>query len=235
MKLNCLIIDDEKLAIQLIETYLKKYEQFAVVNTFTDPFLALDYICSEQASSIDVIFLDIQMGEITGLDFLTLLPSKPLIVFTTAHAEYAVKGFELDVIDYLLKPITFVRFSKAISKILSFQTTNDVTNEKSHTYFKYYSDYIRVDFSDILFVKSQRDIIKLKLMNTQLILSDYTMKLFQSKLPANKFVRVHKSYIISLDKIKTVKGGTVEIGGEFIPIGDAYKNDFFSKLKLDLF
>lgn len=235
MSLNCVIIDDEKLAIQLIETYLKKYEQFVVVKTFTDPVLALDFICSEQAPSIDVVFLDIEMGDITGLEFLTILPSKPLIVFTTAHAEYAVKGFELDIIDYLLKPITFVRFSKTISKILNSQSGNDITNEKSYTYFKYYSDYIRVDFSDILFVKSQRDIIKLKLTNKQLILSDYTMKLFEAKLPANQFVRVHKSYIIALSKIKTVKGGTVEIGGEFIPIGDAYKHDFFSKVKMDLF
>lgn len=223
MKIKCVIIDDEPLAISVIEDHLKNFDKVEVVQTFNDPLKAFPVL---QQEKIDVIFLDINMPQMTGFEFIQNLSNKPLIVITTAYREYAVKSFELDVLDYLVKPIPFNRFLKTINKVYQqIYVTNDsgdnALNQEPHIFLKVNKKLIKVVLNDILFIESLKDYIKV-VTN----LGDYvvhkSLTAISEELPQSNFIRIHRSFTISINKINALEGNTIEIEGRKIPIGRNY-------------
>lgn len=223
MKIKCVIIDDEPLAISVIENHLKNFDHVEIVNTFSNPLKAFGVLEQE---NIDVIFLDINMPQMTGFTFVENLSYKPLIVITTAYREYAVKSFELDVLDYLVKPIPFNRFLKTINKIYQKVYVNSTTGDSSlhqepHIFIKVNKKLIKVNLNDILYIESLKDYIKI--LTT---LGDYvvhkSLTAITEELPESNFIRVHRSYTISINKIGALDGNTIEIGRRKIPIGRNY-------------
>lgn len=222
MKITCAIIDDEPLAIQVIESHLKEFNNIEITNTFNDPLKAFEVL---QMNKPDVIFLDINMPRMTGFTFLQSLNYKPLIVVTTAYREYAVESFELDVTDYLVKPIPFNRFLKTINKIYQLKqlTSNNESNlqQEPHIFLKVNKKLIKVYLSDILFIESLKDYIKV-ITN----LGDYvvhkSLTAITDELPSSNFIRVHRSFTVSMSQVKALDGNTIEIADKKIPIGRIY-------------
>jgi DNA-binding LytR/AlgR family response regulator len=223
MNIKCIIIDDEPLAIQVIENHLKNFDYFEVVNTFNNPLKAYRQLEKEK---IDVVFLDINMPQMTGFDFLDNLTDKPLIIITTAYREYAVKSFELNVLDYLVKPIPFNRFLKTINKINQqlHQNTSAIEvglQQEPHMFLKVNKKLIKVNLNDILYIESLKDYIKVITK-----LGDYvvhkSLTAISEELPQSNFIRIHRSYTISINKINALEGNTVEIANRTIPIGRNY-------------
>ncbi|WP_223549816.1 LytTR family DNA-binding domain-containing protein [Aestuariivivens sp. NBU2969] len=222
MKITCAIIDDEPLAIQVIESHLKEFNNIEITNTFNDPLKAFEVL---QMNKPDVIFLDINMPRMTGFTFLQSLNYKPLIVVTTAYREYAVESFELDVTDYLVKPIPFNRFLKTINKIYQLKqlTSNSESNlqQEPHIFLKVNKKLIKVYLSDILFIESLKDYIKV-ITN----LGDYvvhkSLTAITDELPSSNFIRVHRSFTVSMSQVKALDGNTIEIADKKIPIGRMY-------------
>ncbi|WOD44650.1 LytR/AlgR family response regulator transcription factor [Hwangdonia lutea] len=223
MKIKCVIIDDEPLAISVIENHLKNFDNIEVVETFSNPVKAFGVL---QQEKIDLVFLDINMPQMTGFTFIENLNVKPLVVITTAYREYAVKSFELDVLDYLVKPIPFNRFLKTINKVYQHAYTNTPTgdaalNQEPHIFLKVDKKLIKVNLNDILFIESLKDYIKIATT-----LGDYvvhkSLTAISEELPQSNFIRVHRSYNISINKIAALEGNTIEIAGRRIPIGRNY-------------
>ena len=223
MKIKCVIIDDESLAIQVIEDHLKNFEQITVVATFTNPLNA--YAVLEQ-QKIDVIFLDINMPQLSGFDFIENLSYKPVIIITTAYREYAVKSFELDVLDYLVKPIPFSRFLKTINKVQQQVLMNsgsaDVNlQQEPHIFLKVHKKLIKVNLDEILYIESLKDYIKV-ITTTGDYVAHKSLTAISEELPQSIFLRVHRSYTISINKISAIEGNMIEIANRKIPIGRNY-------------
>ena len=223
MKIKCIIIDDEKLAIAVIENHLKNFDHIETVASFDNPLKAYPILEQE---TIDVIFLDINMPQMTGFSFIENLSKKPLIVITTAYREYAVKSFELNVLDYLVKPIPFNRFLKTVNKIYQQVYLNsksgDITlQHEPHIFLKVNKKLIKINLNDILFIESLKDYIKV--ITT---IGDYvahkSLTAITEELPQSNFIRVHRSYTISINKIVALEGNTIEISNKKIPIGRNY-------------
>jgi two-component system LytT family response regulator len=223
MKIKCVIIDDEHLAIQIIENHLKNFDHIEVVATFNNPLKAYPILEQEK---IDVIFLDINMPQMTGFTFIENLSYKPLIVITTAYREYAVKSFELNVLDYLVKPIPFDRFLKTVNKVYQQVYMNNTTldvglQQEPHIFLKVNKKLVKINLNDILFIESLKDYIK---VNTTL--GDYvvhkSLTAITEELPQSSFLRIHRSYTISINKIISLEGNTIEISNKKIPIGRNY-------------
>jgi DNA-binding LytR/AlgR family response regulator len=223
MKIKCVIIDDESLAIQVIEDHLKNFDNIEVVGTFNNPLKAYRILEEEK---VGVIFLDINMPQMSGFTFIENLNHKPLIVITTAYREYAVKSFELNVLDYLVKPIPFNRFLKAMNKVYQQIYLNSSSNDESlqqepHIFLKVNKKLIKINFNDILYVESLKDYIKVITK-----LGDYvvhkSLTAITEELPQSNFIRIHRSFTISINKIEAVEGNTVEISSKKIPIGRNY-------------
>lgn len=223
MKIKCIIIDDEPLAITVIEDHLKNFDHIEIVETFNNPLKA--YRVLEQ-QKIDLIFLDINMPQMTGFSFMENLTNKPLIVITTAYREYAVKSFELNVLDYLVKPIPFNRFLKTINKVyqqiyISSTTTDTSLQQEPHIFLKANKKLIKIILNDILYIESLKDYIKV--ITT---LGDYvvhkSLTAITEELPHSNFIRIHRSYTISINKVIALEGNTVEILNKKIPIGRNY-------------
>ena len=232
-ELRCLIVDDEELARTLLENYISRLPYLKLVDKCSNPIEALQAI---QNQSVDLIFLDIQMPEMIGTDFLKSLPQKPLVVFTTAYAEYALEGYELNVVDYLLKPFPFERFLKAVNKasdILRFKYREsseltsqyeNPTTEKSYILVKSEHKVYRISYDDIQYIQSMREYVAYYTSKDR-ILSLGSLKKLEVDLPQSQFLRVHKSYIISKAKASTLEGNVVHIGKEKIPIGASYREE----------
>ena len=224
MKIKCVIIDDEPLAIQVIEDHLKNFDNIEVSGTFNNPLKAYGILEQEK---IDVIFLDINMPQMSGFAFIDNLNHKPLIVITTAYREYAVKSFELNVLDYLVKPIPFNRFLKTINKVYQQVFDNNTSSgdttlqQEPHIFLKVNKKLIKVNLNDILYIESLKDYIKV--ITT---LGDYvvhkSLTAITEELPGSNFIRIHRSYTISINKIIALEGNTVEISNRKIPIGRNY-------------
>ncbi|BAO75509.1 LytR/AlgR family response regulator transcription factor [Winogradskyella sp. PG-2] len=223
MKIKCIIIDDERLAIEVIENHLKNFDHVEVVASFNNPLKAYPLLEQEK---IDVIFLDINMPQMTGFSFIENLSHKPLIVITTAYREYAVKSFELSVLDYLVKPIPFNRFLKTMNKVYQQMYVNSVggdTNlqQEPHIFLKVNKKLIKINLNDILFIESLKDYIKV--ITT---VGDYvvhkSLTSITEELPQSSFIRIHRSYTISINKIIALEGNTIEISNKKIPIGRNY-------------
>lgn len=239
--IKCLVVDDEPLALHIIEDYIAKVPFLQLIKATTS---AIEAITIVQDGGVDLVFLDVQMPELTGIQFLRIANGKTKVILTTAYPQYALEGYELDVVDYLLKPIAFDRFLKAVQKAQKIiepvaTKTAPVKEEVSAPAPAPYDDFL----SDFIFVKTEHKIQKVYLHNILFIegLKDYisiftteeriitlqNMKKMEDVLPEKHFVRVHKSYIVALNKIDSIERSRIFIGDKIIPIGDTYRDQFF--------
>ena len=221
--IRCIAIDDEPLALTILSDYVSKVSYLKMEKTFTSASEAIHFIQNERP---DILFLDIQMPEIKGTDFIKTLIYKPIIILTTAYSEYAVQSYNLDVTDYLLKPIPFDRFLQAINKAM--QLINAVkptnTNEtKDFLFIKSGFKSVKVNFKDILYIEGLKEYVSVYTNNQKFLKLD-SLKNLEDLLPSSKFIRVHKSYIVNIDYVKSYYGNVLEISGKTIPIGRAYKD-----------
>lgn len=231
MKYNVIIVDDEPLAQDVLESYIEKIPNLELVKRCSNAVEALEAL--NEGPTVDIIFLDIQMPEITGLDFMKSLKRKPAIIFTTAYSEYALEGFENDAIDYLLKPIAFDRFLKAVNKATHYislekkaqpQAAEGGQPDETGGFIFVKSDkkIVKIRLNDILYIEGLKDYVMIYTTEGRIITLQ-TMKNLEEGLPANQFLRVHRSYIVSVDKIKAIVGNSVEIGDKQLPVGKHYK------------
>ncbi|GGK47440.1 MULTISPECIES: LytR/AlgR family response regulator transcription factor [Flavobacteriaceae] len=230
MKTKCLIIDDEPLAINVIKNHLKEFNDIELVSTFTNAIDALTFL---KDNTVDLIFLDINMPLLDGLNFIKSLEKKPLIIITTAHIEYAVESFELDVLDYLVKPIPFPRFVKAVNKFfknLNTQQVNKSQTEKPYFFIKIDKKKMKKIYLDeILVIESLKDYLKITTESNRFIIHQ-TLSSFTEQLPEDNFIRIHRSYTIAIDKIDTIEGNSVEIAGVRYPFGRTYIEEVKNKI-----
>lgn len=238
MKINCLAIDDEPLALDIIKEYCSQVSFIELKGAFTNP---VDSINILKSGKIDLLFLDIQMDQLTGIQLLNVINPKPLVIFTTAYDSYAMMGYELDVVDYLLKPISFERFIKAVNKayekLFADKTTSAETQltlpeNVKHDYFFVKTEFKtrKVNFDDVLFVEGQSDYLKI-VTDKERIMTLMNFKKMEEILPPETFIRVHKSYIVSLKKIEYIERNRIRIKDQLIPISDTYRTAFFKAIE----
>jgi DNA-binding LytR/AlgR family response regulator len=224
--ISCIAIDDEPLALEILRKYLQKIYFLELKGTFTNPDEAIQFIKLERP---DLIFLDIQMPDINGLQLAGQIQQyNPAVIFTTAHSEYAVEGFNVDAVDYLLKPIEYERFLKAVYKakeFLEFVESRDIAN--TSIFVK--SDYqqVKIKLTDIQLIEALDDFIKIYLPD-KTIITLMTLKSIQQKLPEKEFVRIHRSYIVPLSKLEVVSRSKVKVGDKEVPVGASYSDSFFA-------
>lgn len=222
---TCYIIDDEPIAIDIIRHYLGKLDEFEVIGSFEEPLEAFSALKRQPA---DLIFLDIQMPGLSGLELLKALSRKQIAILTTAHREYALDGFELDVVDYLLKPIEFQRFLQAIDKFLEKQPCKAAThNNSEEAYLMVRADRksVRIRLGDILYIEGLKDYVKI-ILPDRTILTKELIGNMEERLPGDQFFRLHRSFIVPKDKVDAFTAMDVEIGSQEIPIGGTYKEAF---------
>ena len=229
-KYKCLIVDDEELARELIATHVQQLPDFEIVALCASAIEASSILKKER---VDLLFLDIEMPVLKGTEFLKNLANKPKVIFTTAHREYAIESYELNVVDYLLKPIVFNRFFKAIEKFLETQTVVETIQQKekvSHIFVQSNKKNIKVLLEDNLYIESIKDYIKIHTTNERLVIK-HGISAFEDKLD-DRFVRVHRSYIVNSNKVTAFTKQDIEIGNIEVPIGDMYKKIALERLKL---
>lgn len=231
--LNCIAVDDENLALDLIEDNIQKIPFLNLVKRCKNAFEAMEVL---QNQEIDLLFLDIQMPGITGVQFLQSLPNSPMVIFVTAYKQYALEGFNLNVVDYLLKPIDFERFLKAVNKAYELHnlkqksTVIETIVETKPTTIFVNADYslVKLKIEEITYIEGLKDYIKIHLnTSTKPIVTRMTMKSIEEKLPSLEFFRVHKSFIVSLDKIESIRNLKIKIGNAQIPVSESYSEEFF--------
>ncbi|WP_294232980.1 LytTR family DNA-binding domain-containing protein [uncultured Chryseobacterium sp.] len=226
-KIKCIVVDDEPLAISLLENYISKVPFLELVFSTENPIEALEYV---QKNESDLIFLDIQMPELTGINFMKILGDKKKYILTTAYSEYALEGYEHHVIDYLLKPVPFERFYKSALKAQERFMMSE-NKEDTHFFVKSSGQQHRINFKDILYVESIRDYINIKTAEQEYIVLD-TLKSMEQQLPGMSFIRIHKSFIVNLHQINNVAGKKVTlISGNEIPVGESYRMNLLTKIK----
>lgn len=221
--LRCIIVDDEPLAQQVLETYLKKMPGLELAAVCNNAMEAYDAISGNE---VDIVLLDIQMPVITGVEFVRTLKDPPVIIFTTAYPNFAVDGFELNAMDYLLKPISFERFAKAIHKATEKIQSRTTEQQEMPDYFFVKEDgkLVKINFSDIDHIECMKDYAKI-FTQQRMIVTHHTMKRFEEVLPPGKFIRIHRSYIVYLPAILAIFGNVVETAKGKLPIGANYKDD----------
>ncbi|MDR9417547.1 LytR/AlgR family response regulator transcription factor [Gracilimonas sp.] len=221
--MRCLIIDDEPAARDVLRTYINDVSELTLIGECKNALEARSFLKEHE---IDLIFLDINMPRLTGIEFLKTLTNPPKVILSTAYSEYALDGYELDVIDYLLKPFSFERFLKAVEK--AERVISDPAQHESAISIKADGKIYRMPFEEILFAESQGDYITVHTIDNKITFYQ-TMKDFCGQLPEHQFIRIHRSYLISLSHIDYVEGNTVKIGETIIPVGKSYKDDFLKK------
>ena len=233
--IRCIIVDDEPLALHILEDYMSKIPFLQLVKATTNPIEALTLV---QEKSVDLVFLDVQMPELTGIQFLRIANGKAKVILTTAYPQYALEGYELDVIDYLLKPIAFDRFFKSVQKaqaIIQPVSKPSAPETAQQPQQSLLSDFIfvktehkiqKVYLNDILFIEGLKDYISI-FTPAERIITLQNMKKMEDALPPKHFIRVHKSYIVSINKIDSIERSRICIGDKIIPVGDTYRDEFF--------
>ena len=218
--IKCIIVDDEPLALDVLESHIAAFPQLQLVRRCRNALEAFDALHAEQT---DLVFLDIQMPAISGIDFIRSLKDPPKVIFTTAYAEYAITGFELDAIDYLLKPITIERFTKSINKLLQLKQP-ETEAAKNYSYFKVTGNLVKIMHTDLLLVKSVKDYLLLKTKQGN-YLTHMTMKNLETLLPAEMFMRVHRSYLVNRQAVTVLGRQYVQVGDEQIPVSENYRHN----------
>ncbi|MCV9928509.1 LytTR family DNA-binding domain-containing protein [Flavobacterium sp. LS1R49] len=237
--MKCVIIDDEPLAVELLKDFVSKVDSLELVNTFNN---AIDAISIINQTSIDLIFLDIEMPHFSGIDFLNAIEKKPLVIFTTAYSDYAVEGFNLGAVDYLVKPIPFHRFLKSVVRAQQLfnplhipASVNPISAPEINQDFMFVrAEYenIKLNFSDILFIEGLKDYVKIYTTDNKYTLTLISLIKLENLLSNKGFSRIHRSYIINIKHVKSIQKNKVLIGDKRIPISESYKNTFFEKINL---
>jgi DNA-binding LytR/AlgR family response regulator len=229
MKLKTIAIDDEPLALRLVSDYVSKTPFLELVGSFENPLDAIDFLSTQ---TVDLIFVDIQMPDLTGIEFIRTLNEPPKVVFTTAYEKYAIEGFKLNAIDYLLKPFSYEEFLKAAGKArkqVELEANSLPSIEANSQFLFLKSEYKirRINFNDILYIEGLKDYIKVYTTgDDKPVLSLNSIKALEQKLPGEKFMRVHRSFIVNLDKIDTIERSRIIFGKVYIPVSDQYKDKF---------
>ena len=234
MKMNCIAIDDEQLALKKLIRYSEKLDYLKMKGTFTNPLDGLYFLKNNE---VDIIFLDIQMDGFSGIEFLEVCKNLPYVIITSAYDSYAIKSYEFNVIDYLLKPIQFPRFVKAVEKVYSFykkdlqaNTKNIVDRVSNSILIKSGRETIKVNTDEILYIEGMKDYLSL-VTKEKKILTLMNFKDILDELDSNKFCRIHKSYIVPFSKIEAVTNNSVKISGNCLPISNSYKHEFNNKFE----
>ena len=240
--MKCVIIDDEPLAVDLIKEFVSKVESLELINTFNNAIDAIAMI--NTSNNVDLIFLDIEMPHFSGIDFLNAIDKKPLVIFTTAYSDYAVEGFNLGAVDYLVKPIPFNRFLKSVMRaqqlflsnktVPATTTTHAIPTETEPDFMFVRSEYenVKINFLDILFIEGLKDYVKIYTTDNKYTLTLTSLIKLENTLSSKGFARIHRSYIINIKYVKSIQKNKVLIADKRIPISESYKNSFFEKINL---
>ena len=240
-KIRCIIVDDEPLAVELLVGYVRRTPSLELVGAYTDPVEALSEINSRKP---DIVFLDIQMPDMNGLELSRILPLDTRVVFTTAFKEYAFDSYEVEAIDYLLKPIRYQKFLEAVAKAErwvdmrnSRVNARSMTDDRCSAFFKVDGQFRNIKYADILYVAAMKDYVVLKLQSDQSpVVVHITMKSIEELLPSSQFMRVHRSYIVAKDRISSIDGsGNIILSEESIPVSDTYRKNVEAFLSDRLF
>jgi len=225
MNYTCVAIDDEPLALEKMRGFIERMPLLTLNATFDQPTEALAYLST---TAVDLLFLDIQMESLTGFDLLSALPTRPRVILTTAYSEYALKGYEFDVADYLLKPYSFARFVQAVNKATRGLEDATEKTEVQPDYLFVKVDYrlVKVQLDDILYIEGMRDYRCLHTVNGKL-LTQQTFGSFETQLPSTRFQRIHKSYLVSLPRIESIEKHRIKIGNALLPISETYRDAFY--------
>lgn len=223
MTYRCVTVDDEPLALEKINGFVEQLPQLKLEASFDNARDALSYLAGHP---VDILFLDIQMDRLTGLDLLAALPEKPQVILTTAYSEYALKGYELEVTDYILKPFSFERFARATN--LAIRRLEEKSSTPSNEFIFVKTDYrlVKIKLNDILFIEGMRD-FRCIVTTSGKILTQQTFSSFGDQLPATAFARIHKSYMVAIAKIESIEKHRVKIGKELLPVSESYREQFY--------
>jgi two-component system response regulator LytT len=227
--ITAIAIDDEPLALQLVTGYIGKTPGLKLIGKFDNPLDAGEFLVN---NPVDLIFVDIQMPDLSGIEFTRLLEKGPKVIFTTAFEKYALEGYKLEIVDYLLKPFSYEEFLSAfqkVQKLINLERKSKISVEANSEFLFLKSDYKikRINFNDILYIEGLKDYVKVYTLHVpKPILSLSSLKLLESKLPEKKFMRVHRSFIVNLEKIDTIERNRIVFGKEYIPVSDQYKEKF---------
>lgn len=231
MKIKCILIDDEPLAIKVLQNYFTNFSDFEIIGTFNNALEALEFINN---NGVDAVFLDINMPMMTGFELISLIENKTRVIITSAFREFAVESYDLDVLDYLLKPIPLPRFVKCINKITAeFNLKNNIKIENqridSHIFIKVDKKMIKINIDEILFIEGMKEYIKVITVDKTYI-THKSLTSLSDELPSDRFIRIHKSYTIAIDKAKSIEGNRIQIQSYTIPIGRNYSKEVKSKI-----
>ncbi len=232
IKYNCIIIEDEPLAVEIMEDYIQQVPFLSLKKVCTDAIAAMEILHSEK---IDLIFLDIHLPKLKGLDFLQTLKNPPKVIITTAYHQYALKSYDYQVVDYLLKPIEFNRFLIAVNKIQpgaapSLESPAGTSPDRIHIFFNVAKKKVKVFLDEILFIEAQKEYIKIQTAEKSIV-TKFQLSALEDLLPGNNFIRVHRSFIIAKDKVEAYSIHDIEIAGQLIPIGRNYKEFVQSQIE----
>lgn len=243
LKITCIVVDDEPLAVEMLAGYVRRTPSLEMVGSYTDPVQALSEI---KILKPDIVFMDIQMPDLNGLELSRMLPAGTRVVFTTAFRQYALDGYEVDAVDYLLKPVRYQKFIEAVAKVERWVQMRDAaadknlvrtSDERQSAFFKVDGQFRNIVFSDILYVSAMKDYVVLKLQNDpSSIVVHMTMKSIEELLPSSHFMRVHRSYVVALDKISSIdSNGDIMLSDELIPVSESYRKKVDTFLSEHLF
>jgi DNA-binding LytR/AlgR family response regulator len=234
MKINCIAIDDEPLALDIIRDYCSKIPFLNLIRTFDNAMDSIEFI---RSNKLDLLFLDIQMEELTGIQLLHALKQRPYVIFTTAYDTYAIQGFELDIIDYLLKPISFERFVKSVDKVYEKMQTDlmlkvkpepvtALPSEDAYFFVKTETRMEKVRYADVLYIEGMGDYWRI-ITPGKRIMTLLNYKKLEEMLPPRQFIRVHKSFIVAIDKIDSIERNRIKIADRLIPVSETFRKTFF--------
>ncbi len=237
MELNCIAIDDEPLALEIIRDYIKRVPFLKLLRTFDNAIECIDFL---RKNKVDLMFLDIEMESLTGIQLIHALKERPEVIFITAYDSYAIEGFELDAADYLLKPVSFERFVKSVDRVYNQIVAREGKQKEAgippdlhasgrYIFVKTENRLQKIAVDDILYVEGQGDYLRI-IAKTMKVMTLQNFRKLEAVLPAGNFIRVHKSYLVALDKIENVSRNRIKIGDKLIPVSDSYKNTFYDKL-----
>lgn len=224
--LRCIIAEDEPLAQKIIEKYITQTPQLQLVGVCSNALQAFELLHRE---NIDVIFLDIKMPGINGVDFLRSLKNPPAIIFTTAYAEYAAQSYELEAVDYLMKPVTYERFKKSIHKLFKKNVTAPEVVKPGYIFIKVDGKLVKIFYDDILYIEAMKDYLKL-VTRQKTHITHMTVKTMQELLPAEKFLRVHRSYIVAIGHITSAGNTQLQLSEKVIPVSESYRKQLFERI-----